>query len=141
MGTSGIVHIHEQGLDTPTICHIYKQSDGYPDGLGDEIRDCLGPKNVVNGIRFDLENQANGSGCAAAQLIASLKDDVGGIYMLRTAPDWSDYDYHVFLPERPTSGGQPPTHFLMRVMSRKDVLWEGKLSEFDGASLYKTEDD
>lgn len=139
MGTSGIVHFHDGDIDAPSICFVYKQSDGYPDSLGEQIKDVFGAANLVNGIRFDLENQVNGMGCAAAQFIAAVKSGTGGIYMIAAAPDWADYDYHIFHDGEVPSGGRPPGHLMMKIMSGKDVDWEGRISEFDSASLNEDE--
>lgn len=136
MGTAGITHFHQGGVDTPVICYVYKQSDGYPDSLGEQIKDVLGDKNLVNGIRFDLENQANGMGCAAAQFIVGVKDGTGGVYMIECARDWADYDYHIYHEGKMPAPSEPPARLMMKIMSGKDVVWQGKIEDFDSASLY-----
>lgn len=140
MGTSGVTHFHQSNFTSAVICYVYKQSDGYPDELGEQIKACLGGANLVNGIRSNLENQVNGMGCAAAQFVAYVKEGVGGIYMVKTAPRWSDYDYHVFhdgpLPEM----GEPPAKLRMTVMEGEDVLWSGYIRDFDAAALSEDED-
>ena len=141
MGTSGITHFHESDFASPVICHVYKQSDGYPDSLGEQIKACFGNANLVNGIRFDLENQVNGMGCAASQFIAYVKQGVGGVYMLREAPRWSDYDYHVFHDEAIPGPGGTPAKLRMTVMSGADVIWSGDIKDFDAETLYPDEDD
>lgn len=137
MGTSGIVHFHDGDLEAECICFVYKQSDGYPDGLGDQIRDVLGQKNLVNGIRFGLENQVNGMGCASAQFIAAVKDKVGSIYMVPGPKSWADYDYHIYYNGSLPEPGEEPIHLRMKVMSQDDEMWRGDLSDFDGSSLYE----
>ncbi len=140
MGTAGITHFHQGDIDTPVLCHVYKQSDGYPESLGDQIKAILGSKNIVNGIRFDLENQANGMGCAAAQFIAEIKDGTGGIYMIASAPDWADYDYHIYHEGKMPQASYPPARLMMKIMSGNDVRWQGKIEDFDSASLYENDE-
>ena len=140
MGTAGITHFHDGGVDAPVICYVYKQSDGYPDSLGEQIKDVFGEANLVNGIRFDLERQVNGMGCAAAQFIAATKNGTGGIYMIAQAHDWADYDYHIFHDGKVPEAGNPPGHLMMKIMSGKDVEWEGRISDFDSAKLYEDEE-
>lgn len=137
MGTSGIVHFHSKGMDSPTICWVYKQSDGYPESLGEQVKNCLGDANLVNGIRFDLDRQVNGMGCAAAQFIQYAKDGVGGIYMIPKAYDWADFDYHIYhdgdIPEAP----EPPLRVRMKILQGDSELWDGEISAFDAAALYE----
>lgn len=140
MGTSGVAHIHEGPFDSPSICHVYKQSDGYPDDFGDQIKEVLGRANLVNGIRFDLENQINGMGCAAATLVAAVKCRAGGIYMLREAPKWSDYDYHLYHTDKMPEPGETPARMRMMVMAGSKILWDGNLADFVGKELYEDEE-
>jgi hypothetical protein len=75
MGTRARVEVFE-GEDC--IVSIYRQFDGYPSGLGQELHDFLKPRKIINGIGMDqtAENSANGAGCLAAQLVAHLKEYV-----------------------------------------------------------------
>lgn len=141
MGTAGITHFHEGDLEKPSICFVYKQSDGYPESLGEQIKSVLGGKALVNGIRFDLEDQSNGSGCAAAQFIAAIKEGAGGVYMLSEAKDWADFDYHVYYNGQAAEPGDPPNHFRMKIMSGTDEIWDGVLSGFDSSELYDEDED
>jgi len=66
---------------------MYKQYDGYPTGLGQELADWLANMRIVNGIRCGAEDcavgrMANGMDCLAAQLVAHFKTEVGGVYLL-----------------------------------------------------------
>jgi hypothetical protein len=80
MGTRARVEVFE-GEDC--IVSIYRQFDGYPSGLGQELHDFLKPRKIINGIGMDqtAENSANGAGCLAAQLVAHLKDKIGNVYL------------------------------------------------------------
>lgn len=84
MGTRARINIIE---DDAILVSIYRQYDGYPDGLGQEVADFAASMTVVNGISGGKpKNQANGMGCFAAQLIAHLKDGVGNVYIRNTEP-------------------------------------------------------
>jgi hypothetical protein len=92
--TGNDIHEYE-----PIMC-IYRQYDGYPSGHGHELSLFLNSKTLVNGFGgVDLEVEANGMSCLAAQLVVQLKHGVGGIYIY--APVLSrdygqDYEYHVY---------------------------------------------
>ena len=103
MGTRSLTFVYDStgdnGESEPIMC-IYRQYDGYPSGHGHELAQFLGSKTLVNGFGgVDLEVEANGMSCLAAQLVVQLKHGVGGIYIY--APvlgrDYSqDYEYHVY---------------------------------------------
>ena len=77
IGTRSITCVlDEQGNK---IIEMYKQFDGYPEGLGKELQDFIASGTMVNGIGSDT-NVFNGISCFAAQLVAHLKDGPGGIY-------------------------------------------------------------
>ena len=79
MGTRALVHFYDN--ETELAC-IYRQYDGYPTGLGDELAELLKPFTVVNGLSPSSEGKiANGPGCLAAQIIAALKDRPGNVYL------------------------------------------------------------
>lgn len=140
MGTSGITHFHQSDINSPSICHVYKQSDGYPDSLGEQLKEIFGDANLVNGIRFDLENQVNGMGCAAAQFVANMKKDVGGIYMLGEEVDWSNYDYHIYHEGELPHSLDAPSKLKMKITSYGEVLFDGLICEFDSSKLYEDEE-
>jgi hypothetical protein len=94
MGTRALVHVKKDGRDSDTLLTVYRQFDGYPTGLGADIKGSLGGKAVVNGYN-DPANQVNGMGCAAAMLVASIKDGCGSVYIYPadTSDVWEDYVY------------------------------------------------
>ena len=99
MGTRSITHIKEDGK---TLVTIYRQYDGYPEGMGLDLAEFLVDITVVNGFGGDMKagTHANGMGCLAAQLIAHLKEDqLGNVYI--APPDandmWEEYTYKVKL--------------------------------------------
>ena len=105
MGTRATIHIakREEGVSFSEIpkkklVSIYKQYDGYPEGLGVTIANYLDDKKIVNGIGVDRSIVFNGLGCLAASLIAELKEEAGNVYI--DNPDcphgWLDYEYVIW---------------------------------------------
>lgn len=136
MGTRSLTHIKDE--TGTTLVTIYRQYDGYPTGMGKDLKDILAPKTLGNGISggATLENFANGMGCAAAAVIAALKDEVGNVYLY--APDskdcWEEYVYTI----RPLN-----YTFLLTVYSvyADRLLYEGPITEFDPEAAERDPDD
>ena len=86
MGTRARVNIFDGNA---LIVSIYRQFDGYPTGLGDEIAKFAGQMKIINGISGQKAGEAaNGMGCFAAQLIGHLKgDSIGSVYIRGTDAD------------------------------------------------------
>jgi hypothetical protein len=83
MGTRARVNVfdeHGAPEDKPLVS-IYRQFDGYPEGLGQDVAEFAAPLEIVNGISNRRGVQANGMGCLAAQLIKHLKEGVGNVYI------------------------------------------------------------
>lgn len=99
MGTRSLTYLYEEGSKKPFVC-MYRQFDGYPSGHGSELAKFLAPIKMRNGYQMDDKagTHANGMGCLAAQLVAHLKTDIGGIYL--HSPDTDDagqeYEYHIY---------------------------------------------
>jgi len=105
MGTRATIHIakREEGVSFSEIpekklVSIYKQYDGYPEGLGVTIASYIEGKRIVNGLGKDRYIVFNGLGCLAASLIAELKEEAGEVYI--DNPDCPhsglDYEYVVW---------------------------------------------
>ena len=82
MGTRTLVHIKD---GKKTITTIYRQYDGYPTGMGDDIKEALNLGNVtiLNGFGGQtVPSHFNGMGCLAAFLIGELKQKkIGNVYI------------------------------------------------------------
>lgn len=82
-----------------TVCHLYRQYDGYPSGHGvDLARAC--DVRLCNGYsREQAEGRwANGIGCLAATVVAKLKTGIGNVYLHgidENPSDWVEYVYVV----------------------------------------------
>lgn len=97
MGTRAIVRVFDGAEE---LCAIYRQNDGYPNGLGREVADFCATKRIVNGInsRMRSDTIANGAGCLAAQLIGFLKEGPGRVYIYPVGCDSQSYEYAIKCP-------------------------------------------
>lgn len=137
MGTRSLTHLHEEGLESPIFLTIYKQFDGYPSGLGEEIAECLGKRELVNGYNNE-KTQVNGIGCAAALLISHLKgDDAGGVYISKTLGEhdaWHDYSYDIYVQD-------DELYMQITERYRNTVLGFGRIKDFDSEKLKNEDED
>ena len=83
MGTRTLVHIKD---GKKTIATIYRQYDGYPTGMGEDIKKILnnGEVEILNGYggSSKIPSQFNGMGCLAAFLVGELKQKtIGNVYL------------------------------------------------------------
>ncbi len=86
--------------------NMYRQFDGYIEGMGVDLAEFLLPFIIVNGISLNENRKiANGSGCLAAQLVAHFKQEAGGIYLHPTEGKpgacWEEYIYTIFVTDNP----------------------------------------
>lgn len=84
MGTRTLVHIKD---GKKTIATIYRQYDGYPTGMGEDIKEILnnGEVEILNGFggSSKVPAQFNGIGCLAAYLVGELKEQkIGNVYLM-----------------------------------------------------------
>jgi hypothetical protein len=86
MGTRSIVHVKD---GKKTVVTIYRQYDGYPIGMGEDIKRVLngGEVEILNGYggSSKIPSQFNGMGCLAAFLVGELKEQkIGNVYLMAT---------------------------------------------------------
>ncbi len=84
--------------------NMYKQFDGYIEGMGVDLAEFLLPFTIVNGMKLNEDRKiANGTGCLAAQIVAHFKTDAGGIYLHPTEGKpgdcWEEYIYTIFVTD------------------------------------------
>ena len=84
MGTRSITRIYDE--QQAIIVDIYKQYDGYVEGVGTDLINFIRSGQVFNGLPLSSgDNQKvrvfNGMGCFAAQLVAYWKTGAGGTYL------------------------------------------------------------
>jgi hypothetical protein len=122
MGTRALIHVKDSGIKSRTLVTIYRQYDGYPSGLGVDIKTILneGDVGIINGIGdHEAPIYFNGMGCLAAWLIKWLKEEIGNVYIV--TPSGKDM-------------GEEYTYTLYRDEQRlfiKAQGWEGK-TFYDG---------
>lgn len=134
MGTRSQTYIHKGDLNSPVITCIYRQMDGYPTGMGDDIAKALGSRKFVNGIQ-DRATQINGMSCAAALLVSALKGgEAGNIYIEHPDSERSGCDYFYDL-------GVSEGVIQLRCSSSRSTLFEGPLSDFNGEKVENQEAD
>lgn len=78
MGTRALVHIKDKG---ETILTIYRHFDGYPEALGEELREILLGKDIPEGYIGCGENHYHDMQCLAAYVVMRLKQCVGNVYI------------------------------------------------------------
>lgn len=105
MGTRSLTKVIETWTDDETkkkrkqkIITMYRQYDGYPSGMGQDLSEFIGDGKLVNGIGMAEKTKIfNGAGCFAAQLVAHFKEEAGGIYLYPTSATdcGQDYEYEI----------------------------------------------
>lgn len=130
MGTRALTTI--KNSEGNTLVVLYRQSDGYQDCHGKELKDFLLSKEMVNGISDYSNNIANGIGCLAAQLVANIKTKAGlhYIYPEGVAKNWVDFHYTIY----PASSADTP-QIKIRVESYGEVLFDGLVSDYEAKDL------
>ena len=90
MGTRHLTTIYDTAFNERNlVVNIYGVWDGYPAGHGAELAKFLGARQMCNGLPGISTTQdengktyADGAGCLAAQLVATLKTEPGVIYLV-----------------------------------------------------------
>ena len=135
MGTRSLTYFYSDGKP---LSAFYRQMDGYPEGHGVELGMILAPITLVNGYQLDMKagTHANGPGCLAAQVVAALKNDIGGIYMISPNPEdhkdgWQEYEYHVHANLRDENAyGQPAYDTFIEVTDTENTIFRGSFKQF-----------
>lgn len=143
MSTRSNVVILENGKQ---LVRIYRQCDGYPTGMGADLKKLLsgGKSILVNGYSGTMQapGHFNGLGCMAAWLIGAMKDSrIGNVYIdgrKKLGKKDFDIEYEYILSENVA------THTLkMEVRTSHaggwQTIFDGELSEFDAAEVEKRE--
>lgn len=146
MGPRALIKFTEQdGTEKPFAC-VYRQFDGYPEGLGADLAKILKGRVLVNGFQ-DAATQLNGMGCLAAFVVAGLKEGCGNVYLYPAdAVDCGEEFTYWLSPgvshQETTPKGWTQEHheIRLRVMDRKHVLYDGSITEFDPAKCVQQEE-
>jgi hypothetical protein len=99
MGTRSLTTIRQDGKDSPVICQIYRQFDGYPEGMGKDLQDICKDIILVHGYNSEQEKDeryAAGMECLAATIIKKLKKRIGNIYLTPVSDDKEEFNYNIY---------------------------------------------
>lgn len=138
MGTRSLVHIHDKDRDSDLLVLLYRQYDGYPTGMGKDIKAilCNGKSVITNG--FGMGQKApevfNGMGCLGAFLVKELKENIGNVYLepvVQAGNDFGqEFEYHVFLRDE-------KVFLSIDEVYRGNTIYEGPIAEFDPETVEK----
>ena len=121
MGTRSLTKIYDQ-FNNKVICSMYCQFDGYPSGVGAEIKDCIQGINVVNGYNSDTPKPfVNRMGRLATYLAKNSGIDYE-FQNVNDESDWIDYTYHLMF-----KGGK----VWLDLESFGGVIYSGFMDDFD----------
>lgn len=125
MGTRSKTTVFDH-LNKPALS-IYRQTDGYYEGMGQELQDFLSEMVIVNGYGSNTPAKAaNGMTCLAAQLVAHFKEGIGSVYICPHDDEQEyNYDIHYVEPGRVSLLGSgkfaTPRHKVFKLYS-DDIL-------------------
>jgi hypothetical protein len=134
MATRSLTIVKESlSLSTKELVVIYKQTDGYPEGMGLKLVNFLEGFIIINGIPPNPEpKSANGMHDLAAQLVAALMNGIGEIYLYPsgTRDVWEEFIYYIYLGTKNTLRIRTVLTYLKTGsdMSEK-VIFDGTPSE------------
>ncbi len=149
MGTRSITILQDASEQPATeITVLYRQHDGYPSGMGQDILSCLGGKTVVNG--YSADDQVNGPGDMCVQLIAWLKNnDCTGSSTCKTKPLNTPGSLYLHPPGTRDMGEEytytlsctayEPIH--LTVSDGGEALYDGPLDAFDPEACESPEEE
>lgn len=131
MGTRALTVIKNSAGNE--LVRLYRQSDGYQDCHGKELKQFLCSKKMVNGIREYSDDIANGVECLAAQLIARLKTRVGLHYLCPTGKDvdFIDFVYTIY----PKDQSECPD-ICIKVESFDEVIFDGLVKDYEPKDIF-----
>lgn len=135
MGTRSVTYVKDMG--TPLVA-MYRQMDGYPTGMGADLKEFLEDKSLCNGFGIDADNTMlfNGLGCLSASLVAHFKDGIGGIYLqsVNEGLDYLNYVYEIY---------EVDDEIKLKVIAVSSggttVLYDGSVEEFDPEEVERKE--
>lgn len=131
MGTRSLTHIYEKANNHAPLVTIYRQFDGYPSGMGADIKEALGSRKLVNGFS-NPNTECNGMGCAAAMLVGALKEgECGNVYIYPPGSEGCDEEFTYRLyPD-----GEA---FRIVIEAGFDVIYDGPLHHLDPETVGET---
>lgn len=121
MGTRSTTKVYAHG---EPVVNMYGQYDGYPMGVGQQIKDFVSGKRVVNGYTAGdtIHNAFNGASCMAAALVSYFKTKIGGHYLYPMDAGREEWNYELWI-------GDGVVH--IEVLHGDDSVFCGPISSFD----------
>ena len=100
MGTRSITHIHENLSDEEEIvCSFYRHWDGDPNGHGQDLKNWLTGKKLINGIgaNFEEGRDFNRAGTIAVPLMQHIQN-ISGCEVIPTGDSGhgEEYTYDIY---------------------------------------------
>lgn len=141
MGTRSTMKFIRKGNNKLTpLVSIYRQYDGYVDGVGHELAKYLLSKKIVNGIPINDNSGriANGFGCLIAQYIRDFKTEPGNLY-ITDMDDKEEYNYEVIFDDDKYFDGEYNVDNLITIKVDSYPNFKGTPSEL--LSFKESEDD
>ena len=130
MGTKATITINDEG--GKPLLRLYKQFDGYiAGGLGETLIDLLKDRVIVNGYTMEDEKNQNfnGMSCLAAQIVADLKEGIGGIYIQPLDDCYEgSFDYTISCIGNGKDGKPQRIHIVMK--SYGDIVYDGLVDDY-----------
>ena len=132
MGTRSLVHVK---YENETILTLYRQYDGYPSGIGDDIKEALnmGEVQMLNGFSGGdtAPKMFNGMGCLAAYLTGRLKGNtIGNVYVLKSNTKDVGEEFVYTLYEK--KGQIRMKAEVILFANSKKTIYNGLLKDFNG---------
>lgn len=128
MGTRSIVTVISEHDNKPLVA-IYRQYDGYPSGMGNDLKKILndGDVTLLNGFNGQsCPSHFNGMGCLAAYLVGELKNKtLGNVYLYPLGSE-EGYNYTLY---------QVENVLYMKCEGYGKTFFDRPLSEFDGDTV------
>jgi len=157
MGTRSMTYVLNER--DQCIAAIYRQFDGYPEGMGYDLYNILYGRTLCNGFRSpeDWQDRSNGMEDLAAFMVNRLKQDslIGNVYLYAppsiaaceptfrlmralykdARSTWADYFYVI----RASKDVPSALHITVGAVGSKDweLLYEGSPEGMDAAFGYK----
>ena len=130
MGTRSLTVFNDD--DGAEIVVMYQQYDGYPTGVGAELKELLSGKKIVNGFGTDDDGKAfNGGSCLAASVVAALKSGIGNVYLYPAGTRNTGEEFiYTITPSNPIG----IKVVVPRELDDGAVLYNGPVDDFDPAA-------
>jgi hypothetical protein len=143
MGTRSLTHIKDDGKMLVTI---YRQMDGYPSGMGADIKKILnnGKSLIVNGYNLDqaAPQYFNGMGCLAAYLVGKLKKGkIGNIYLQPPRPSETEEYTYILSCDKMTNEIKRSEFGKVKIIVKSGgtTIYNGYLEDFNPKEVEESE--